>query len=114
MGKKRGGEVPKMAAADIGTLQSTLAELKSAGLAIAIVDTAGRANEANRSVIQQADLAVMPVKPSAGAHSHSRGMQGVRTSVYLRRQPGCARFVFDGPGRLRPIGAWRGGAGRYP
>jgi chromosome partitioning protein len=64
--KKRDGEVPKMASADIGTLQSTLAELKAAGFALAIVDTAGRSNEANRSIIQQADLVVMPVKPSAG------------------------------------------------
>jgi chromosome partitioning protein len=64
--KRRDGEVPKMAAADVGTLQSTLAELKASGFAIAIVDTAGRSSEANRSIIQQADLVVMPVKPSAG------------------------------------------------
>jgi chromosome partitioning protein len=54
-----------MAATDAAALQGTLAELKDAGFAFAIVDTAGRSNEASRSVIQQADLVVMPVKPSA-------------------------------------------------
>jgi chromosome partitioning protein len=63
--KKRDGDTPKMAATDAATLQSTLAELKEARFAFAIVDTAGRSNEASRSVIQQADLVVMPVKPSA-------------------------------------------------
>ncbi len=63
--KKRGGDTPKMAATDTATLQSTLAELKNAGFRLAIVDTAGRSNEASRSVIQQADLVIMPVKPSA-------------------------------------------------
>jgi chromosome partitioning protein len=63
--KKRDGDTPKMAATDAATLQGTLAELKETGFAFAIVDTAGRSNEASRSVIQQADLVVMPVKPSA-------------------------------------------------
>src|SRR3978361_981247 len=62
---KRDGDTPKMAETDTATLQSTLAELKDAGFKLAIVDTAGRSNEASRSVIQQADLVVMPVKPSA-------------------------------------------------
>jgi chromosome partitioning protein len=64
--QKRDGAVPKMAAVDIATLAGTLAELRAAGFTLAIVDTAGRSNEASRSVIQQADLVVMPVKPSAG------------------------------------------------
>ena len=62
---KRDDETPKMASTDTATLESTLAELKEAGFGVAIVDTAGRSNEASRSVIQQADLVVMPVKPSA-------------------------------------------------
>lgn len=63
---KREGKTPVMASGDVGTLPTTLKELKAGGFGIAIVDTAGRSNEANRAIIDQADLVVMPVKPSAG------------------------------------------------
>jgi chromosome partitioning protein len=64
--QKRDGNTPKMANCEIGTLATTLGELKDNGTKLVIIDTAGRDNAANRSVIQQADLVVMPVKPSAG------------------------------------------------
>jgi chromosome partitioning protein len=63
---KRGADTPKMAEADVSAMSEVLAGLKSSGFRLAVVDTAGRANEANRSILQQADLVVMPVKPSAG------------------------------------------------
>ena len=50
---KRGGESPQMAPADIATLQDTLGELRTAGFALAVIDTAGRSNEASRSVIEK-------------------------------------------------------------
>jgi chromosome partitioning protein len=63
---KREGDTPKMADCEIANLGTKLVELKDNGTKLVIIDTAGRDNAANRAVIQQADLVVMPVKPSAG------------------------------------------------
>ena len=64
--KKRDPETPAMAEATVSELRSTLASLRENGFKLAIVDTAGRSSEANRTVIQEADFVLLPVKPSAG------------------------------------------------
>jgi chromosome partitioning protein len=61
----REAETPKMAKAEVTELGSLLGRLKDAGFQLAIIDTAGRSSEANRAIIEAADLILMPVKPSA-------------------------------------------------
>jgi chromosome partitioning protein len=61
----RAQETPKMAASSVADLRSSLKSLADGGFKLAIVDTAGRSSEANRTIIEQANLVLMPVRPSA-------------------------------------------------
>ena len=64
--KRTDAPTPLMAAASITELTQTLQQLRQDNFKLAIIDTAGRSSEANRSVIEQADFVLLPVKPSAG------------------------------------------------
>ena len=61
----RQSETPKMAKAEVTELKALLRKLSEAGFQLAIIDTAGRSSEANRTIIELADFVLLPVKPSA-------------------------------------------------
>jgi chromosome partitioning protein len=55
---------PLFAAVDISQLATQLAALEKAGVALVIIDTPGSVHPSVRQAIEQADLVIMPTRPS--------------------------------------------------
>lgn len=63
--RSREANTPNMAEADPVRMARKLRDLKKAGMNLVVIDTPGRSSEAIRQVIDDADLVLVPVKPSA-------------------------------------------------
>lgn len=60
----RGDRTPDVAPVPVPHLDRTLTSLRQAGADLAIIDTAGRANDSAMAAARVADLVLMPVQPS--------------------------------------------------
>lgn len=60
----RDAQVPALATAALADLPAKLQALKSAGVALAVIDTPPAITEAIRDVVKQADFVLIPTRPS--------------------------------------------------
>ena len=109
--QRREATTPAMAEATLSELSGKLRELSEGGFRLVFIDTPGRVSLANREVIALADLVLVPIKPSvADLWTIRSTIEDVlrRTGPCLRRLPGHARRLADGPGGRGSLGARSG------